>query len=101
MRAVDSSSRSFRSSTLILSIFVMSVSSPVGYRVYGSYALPRKPAVPPLPTTLDSCSGRGIMTNGSIGTVGGIILMTFEPSVGKSFGLGGSSWPDGDTLSVV
>ena len=48
-----------------------------------------------------SCSGRGIITNGSIGTVGGLNLMMFEPSVGKSFGLGGSSWPDGLTLSVV
>ena len=79
----------------------MSMSSPGGYSVYGSYPLPRKPALPPFPTTFDSCSGRGIITNGSIGTVGGFILMMFEPSVGKSFGLGGSSCPDALTLSVV
>jgi len=33
-------------------------------------------------TTLLSCSGRGIITKGSIGTVGGLNLMMFEPSVG-------------------
>ena len=49
--------------------------------------------------TLDSCSGRGISTNGSTGSVGGIILLIQEPAVGKSIGDGGSSWPDGDTLS--
>ena len=57
--------------------------------------------MPPLPTTLLSCSGRGIITNGSIGTVGGLSLMICEPTLGKSFGLGGSSWPDGLTLSAV
>ena len=57
--------------------------------------------MPPLPTTLLSCSGRGSMTNGSIGTVGGLNWMMFEPKFGKSFGLGGSSWPDGLTLSAV
>ena len=57
--------------------------------------------MPPLPTTFDSCSGRGIITNGSIGTVGGFRRMMFEPTLGKSFGVGGSSWPDGLTLSVV
>ena len=57
----------------------------------GSNALPRNPAVPPLPTTLLSCSGRGSITNGSIGSVGGFRRMMFEPKFGKSFGLGGSS----------
>ncbi len=42
--------------------------------------------MPPLPTTLLSCSGRGIITNGSIGTVGGFSRMMFEPKFGKSFG---------------
>ena len=69
--------------------------------MYGSNAFPRKPAVPPLPTTFDSCKGRGSMTNGSIGSVGGLSRMMFEPKLGKSFGLGGSSWPEGLTLSVV
>ena len=45
--------------------------------------------------------GRGNITNGSIGTVGGCNLMSWEPKFGKSLGLGGSSWPDGLTLSVV
>ena len=54
-----------------------------------------------MPTTFDSCSGRGSMTNGSIGSVGGLSRMMFEPKFGKSFGLGGSSWPEGLTLSVV
>ena len=40
-------------------------------------------------------------TNGSIGSVGGFRRMMFEPKFGKSFGLGGSSWPDALTLSVV
>ena len=57
--------------------------------------------MPPLPTTLLSWSGRGSMTNGSIGSVGGLRRMICEPKFGKSFGLGGSSWPDGLTLSVV
>ena len=57
--------------------------------------------MPALPTTLLSCSGRGIITNGSIGTVGGLRRMMFEPKLGKSFGLGGSSWPEGLTLSAV
>ena len=41
------------------------------------------------------------MTNGSIGTSGGLSRMICEPAVGKSLGLGGSSWPDGLTLSAV
>jgi hypothetical protein len=48
-----------------------------------------------------SCSGRGIITSGSIGSVGGLRRMMFEPKFGKSRGSGGSSWPDGLTLSVV
>jgi hypothetical protein len=36
-----------------------------------------------------------------MGTSGGNILAMFEPKVGKSFGVGGSSWPDGLTLSAV
>ncbi len=57
--------------------------------------------MPPLPTTLLSCNGRGSITNGSIGTVCGWSRMICEPKLGKSLGLGGSSWPDGLTLSVV
>ena len=41
------------------------------------------------------------MTNGSIGSVGGLRRMMFEPKFGKSLAFGGSSWPDGETLSVV
>ena len=33
--------------------------------------------------------------------IGGLSRMMFEPKLGKSFGLGGSSCPDGLTLSVV
>ena len=40
--------------------------------------------MPPLPTTFDSCNGRGIMTNGNIGTVGGLRRAICEPIVGKS-----------------
>src|SRR5581483_969990 len=100
-RNAKTSGGNFRSSTLIWSIFFMSMSSPGGYSVYGSYALPRKPAPPPLPTTLDSCNGRGRVTNGSIGSVIGRKRVICEPKLGKSFGSGGSSWPDGLTLSVV
>ena len=57
--------------------------------------------MPPLPTTLLSWSGRGIITNGSIGTRGGFRRAMFEPQVGKSRGDGGSSWPDGLTASAV
>ena len=49
----------------------------------------------------DSCSGRGSITNGNIGPRGGSNFVTCEPAVGKSFGAGGSSWPDGLTLSGV
>ena len=41
------------------------------------------------------------MTNGSMGSVGGFSLTMFEPKFGKSLGDGGSSCPDGETLSVV
>ena len=51
--------------------------------------------------TLLSWSGLGSMTNGSIGTEGGRIRTTFDPTLGKSLGLGGSSWPEGLTLSAV
>jgi len=45
-----------------------------------------------LPTTFDSCNGRGNITNGSTGSVGGFKRMMLLPKFGKSFGLGGSSW---------
>ena len=64
------------------SIFFWSMSSPGGYSVYGSYPRPRNPAVPPLPTTLLSWSGRGSMTNGSIGTVTGFSRTICEPKLG-------------------
>ncbi len=54
---------------------------------YGSYALPRNPAAPPLPMMPDSCSGRGSSTNGSIGSFGGSSLLTWLPAVGKSAGV--------------
>lgn len=54
-----------------------------------------------MPTTFDSCSGRGSMTNGNIGTSAGLSRMICDPKFGKSFGSGGSSWPDALTLSVV
>ena len=41
------------------------------------------------------------MTNGSIGTVGGFSRLMLQPKLGKSFGVGGSSWPEGLTLSAV
>ncbi len=44
--------------------------------------------MPPLPTTLLSCSGRGIMTNGSIGTVGGFSRMMLRAEVGEILGRG-------------
>ena len=39
--------------------------------------------MPPLPTTLLSCSGRGSITNGSIGTVGGLSRMMLRAEVGE------------------
>ena len=41
------------------------------------------------------------MTNGNIGSSSGFILTMLLPKFGKSFGDGGSSCPDGLTLSVV
>jgi hypothetical protein len=41
------------------------------------------------------------MTNGSIGSVGGRKRTICEPKLGKSCAFGGSSWPEGLTLSVV
>ena len=55
------------------------------------------PAAPPLPMTLDSCSGRGSSTKGKTGSLGGWNFVIHEPAVGKSLGDGGSNWPDGDT----
>ena len=43
--------------------------------------------MPPLPMTLLSCSGRGSMTNGSIGSVDGLSRTICEPKFGKSFGV--------------
>ncbi len=69
--------------------------------MYGSNAFPKNPAVPPLPTTLLSCSGRGNITNGNIGVSTGFKRIILEPKFGKSLGEGGSNWPEGLTLSVV
>ena len=41
------------------------------------------------------------MTNGSIGRSVGLRRTRFAPKFGKSLGFGGSSWPEGLTLSVV
>jgi len=41
------------------------------------------------------------MTKGSIGSSMGFRRMMLLPKFGKSFAFGGSSWPDGLTLSVV
>ena len=52
--------------------------------------------LPPLPIMPDSCSGRGSSTNGSTGSFGGFSFDMWLPAVGKSAGVGGSSWPEGE-----
>ena len=49
--------------------------------------------------TFDSWSGRGSSTKGSIASSSGLSLEMWEPAVGKSAGVGGSSWPEGETRS--
>ena len=62
--------------------------------------LAEEPAAPPLPMMPDSCSGRGSSTNGSIGSFGGFSLRHVTAGGRESRRrLGGSSWPDGETLS--
>ena len=54
--------------------------------------MPKNPAPPPLPTTFDSCSGRGITTNGNTGSV--VVLGEFGRSPQRGVSTSGNDNSD-------